>query len=713
MLLQPTQPADSILGYTLREKIGSGGYGEVWVAEAPGGLTKAIKLIFGCHDESRAQRELKALNRIKAVRHPFLLSLERIDIVDGRLVVVTELAEQSLKDRFRQCVLGGEVGIPRDELLGYLTDAAEALDYIYESHSLLHLDVKPENLLLVGGHVKLADFGLVKDIQDSSLSLMGGLTPTYAAPEVFDGQPGNRSDQYSLAIVFQEMLTGKRPFSGTTPAKLALQHLHEPPDLANLSPGDQGAVRRALAKSADARFVSSRAFVNELTRCRSRPRRRTPDSKPRSNEPTPVDTYSKTAATPLGGITSMAQSVGESKLPALEFAIDEAKFHPTLFVGVGQTATGVLRHLKRRFQERLGDAEERPALRILCLDTDSHDLSEATTGMGPERLNHDEILPLPLKSPSEYREQAESHFGWLSRRWIYNIPRSRQTEGLRPLGRLAFVDHHDKVFDRLHSVIGQMTDAEAVSRTAQVCEMRSGDNHPQVFVVASISGGAGSGMVADLAYTIRMVLAERGLNDYPVHGILLYSTGRSSTQRDITVANTYCCLSELHHYSHSGGYPGDPSCDLPAFAECPTFDNTYLIDMGNDPLADEYTAMADVLAEYLFLDAATPCGEYFRLCRDDNVLIDEDMYLRTLGVSHSGGIDCDTVTTSAKIICNHVLKTWLKPADELLQTDQVQGSVASIITDVDLAADRLTSRLRIDLEKQLGSDCARFNPAIA
>ena len=262
MLLQPTQSSDAILGYTLREKIGTGGYGEVWAADAPGGLTKAVKLIFGYHDESRAQRELKALNRIKQVRHPFLLSLERIDIVDGRLVVVTELAEQSLKDRFRQCVADGEIGIPRDELLGYMTDAAEALDYIYESHSLLHLDVKPENLLLVGGHVKLADFGLVKDIQESSQSLMGGLTPIYAAPELFDGQPGCRSDQYSLAIVFQEMLTGKRPFAGSTPAKLALQHLHEATGFGLSESGRPRGVAPGVGE------VSGRAFCQLPCLCR-------------------------------------------------------------------------------------------------------------------------------------------------------------------------------------------------------------------------------------------------------------------------------------------------------------------------------------------------------------------------------------------------------------------------------------------------------------
>ena len=400
----------------------------------------------------------------------------------------------------------------------------------------------------------------------------------------------------------------------------------------------------------------------------------------------------------------MAQNVGERKLPPLEFSVDEATFRPTLFVGIGQTATTVLRHLKRRLTERLGDGEHRYAMRILCLDTDTRELGNATAGIGADRLDHEEILALPLKSPGEYREAAESHFTWLSRRWIYNIPRSRQTEGLRPLGRLAFVDHHDKVFDRLHSVIGKMTEPDAVSRTASRCDMRVGDSSPKVFVVASISGGAGSGMVADLAYTIRMVLAERGLDDYPVHGILLYSTSRSSTRRDITVANTYCCLSELYHYSHMGGYPGDPSCDLPAFDDCPTFDNTYLINMGSDPLADEYTAMADVLAEYLFLDAATPCGQYFNACRDDNLLIDGGMCLRTLGLSHSGGIDGDAVTVSAKVVCDSVLRNWLKPAEGVRDTEHAGEALLRVLAEAGLNSDQLVTRFRDALAERCEGD---------
>jgi serine/threonine protein kinase len=234
--------AEIIPGYVLQERIGVGGYGEVWNATAPGGLAKAVKFVYGRLEESRASRELKSLDHVKALRHPFLLTLERIEVVDGHLVVVMEMADSNLKARFQQARLAGLPGIPREELLAYLQEAAEALDYLSESHSLQHLDVKPENLLLVGRHVKLGDFGLLKQLRETSASLISGLTPAYASPEVFDGRADRRSDQYSLAIVYQEMATGVLPFEGQSTAALASQHLHSDPDLSGLTPQERFAV---------------------------------------------------------------------------------------------------------------------------------------------------------------------------------------------------------------------------------------------------------------------------------------------------------------------------------------------------------------------------------------------------------------------------------------------------------------------------------------
>src|SRR5215831_17830983 len=140
MAFLPASGAEPIPGYRLLEKLGSGGFGEVWKATAPGELTKAIKIVFGNLEDQRAEQELKALRRIKEVRHPFLLSLERIEVLDGQLIIVTELADRSLMERFQECRKNGLPGIPRAELLGYLRDAADALDYMQSTADLQHLD---------------------------------------------------------------------------------------------------------------------------------------------------------------------------------------------------------------------------------------------------------------------------------------------------------------------------------------------------------------------------------------------------------------------------------------------------------------------------------------------------------------------------------------------------------------------------------------------
>jgi serine/threonine protein kinase len=262
-------------GYRLLEPLGQGGFGEVWKCEAPGGLVKAIKFVPGTssHDRnapSGVPQELRAFQHITSIRHPFLLSLDRVELVEGDLVIVTELADRSLKDVLARYRTAGAPGIPRDDLLGYLREAAEVLDLLNQQHHLQHLDVKPGNLFLVAGHIKVADLGLISCLAEltgtepASVQL-GAVLPIYAAPESFLGTTSTSSDQYSLAITYHELLTGKVPFGGKNFRQLALQHMQSVPDLSFLPESDRPAVARALAKEPKDRFPSCSAFVQALT----------------------------------------------------------------------------------------------------------------------------------------------------------------------------------------------------------------------------------------------------------------------------------------------------------------------------------------------------------------------------------------------------------------------------------------------------------------
>ena len=256
-------------GYRLIERLGRGGFGEVWKVEAPGGLLKAAKFVFGDLDamdeESRpAEQEAKALERVKGIRHPYILSLEQFRVIDGQLIIVMELADRNLWDRFRECRGQGLQGVPRDELIGYMEEVAEALDLMNNHYQIQHLDVKPQNLFLVFNHIKVADFGLAKVLEGVRATVTGGVTPVYAAPETFEGWVSRYSDQYSLGIVFQELLTGHRPFNGTNTRQLLMQHINGTPDLTHLPLTDRAVIARSLAKKPDDRWPTCTEMVRAL-----------------------------------------------------------------------------------------------------------------------------------------------------------------------------------------------------------------------------------------------------------------------------------------------------------------------------------------------------------------------------------------------------------------------------------------------------------------
>lgn len=305
-------------GYRLMERLGRGGFGEVWKVEAPGGLLKAMKFVFGdldaSDDESRpAEQELKALKRVQTIRHPYILSLERYDIIDGQLLIVMELADHNLWDRFRECRSQGLPGVPRDELLRYMEEAAEALDLMNNHYHIQHLDIKPQNLFVVFNHVKVGDFGLAKLLEGVRATVTGGVTPVYAAPETFEGWVSQFSDQYSLAIVFQELLTGTRPFTGANTRQLLMQHISGSPELTSLSAADKPIIARALSKKPDERWPTCTDMVRGLKLAGHSPPTGIPTGPDRLPGVEPRQPDSTAATRPVGATRARPDSEGPIK----------------------------------------------------------------------------------------------------------------------------------------------------------------------------------------------------------------------------------------------------------------------------------------------------------------------------------------------------------------------------------------------------------------
>jgi hypothetical protein len=708
--------AEPIPGYRLIEPLGSGGFGEVWKCEAPGGWIKAIKFVYGNrnavdNESVRADQEYKALQRVKEVRHPFVCSVEQTLEVDGELIIVMEFADCTLYDKFEECKTAGLIGIPGDDLMRYTRDAAEALDFMYEKHNLQHLDVKPRNLFLIGDHVKVADFGLVKAFDKShSSGILGGVTPLYASPETFVGKISPQSDQYSLAIVYQELLTGHRPFVAKNIRQMAQMHMQADPDLRSVPEYERRVLAKALAKDPAHRFEKCMDFVKALYKARSsahlvelRPLATSAGLRQRPktladtmediflNDGPPAEGAAGAKKEPAGvavadGADDDNVDIEVSDLGVTVAQPESGALRPTVIIGLGTFGRKAIMELRCRFLDRFGDLNKLPLLHFLYLDTDPEAGAVACSGTPQVALNRNDYYHLPLQPVVNYRRRSLDHLTeWLPRDKLYGMPRSLQTQGSRALGRLAFADNQQRLLARLRREIQEVAHPDNLYKSVENTGLALINNTPRIYILAAAGGGL-SGLLPDLGYAVRRILANLRHPEAKVVALLMCGAAQDPATPKHELANVYATLTELNHFSDPSipfaaeyGIEGQRIVDQGA-----PFHSVYLLPLAHrSPDALEETVAH--VGSYLFHELTTPLGLRLEVMRH----IDEPgesgpsmnqvaVPLRTFGtyaVWFPRGL---LLNLAGRHACKRLIDQWVAN-DTMPNSGEVQAAIGALV----------------------------------
>lgn len=261
----------SIPGYTLLRPVGRGNTSQVYLASDPDGQRVALKLPHDStlqHQEA-AERFGNEVRLTLQLRHPHLVrGYAGMPFGTQAFLSMRYYPGGALDEQLGDLP---ERRLPTMEAARILTDVASALVYLHEAGAV-HQDVKPQNVYVDGGRAALGDLG------STYFTSQGGKvsgSPYYMAPEIYHGESSSSaSDVYSLGIMMYELLTGARPFQGSTYEELMVSHLTRfPQPLSHLNPEIPRSVARlaeqALAKRAADRPAAAtlhqalQAFIGE------------------------------------------------------------------------------------------------------------------------------------------------------------------------------------------------------------------------------------------------------------------------------------------------------------------------------------------------------------------------------------------------------------------------------------------------------------------
>ena len=271
----PTGPP----GITLIKKLGEGAMGEVWEARQEGLTRKvAIKILKG-NASSRFQVEA---NAVASMRHPGIMQLFTCGVYNGRPYLVLEyVSGGDLEEKIKQAK---NQPWPLEKAVALVAELAHAIHHAH-GKGILHRDLKPANILFhEDGKAVIADFGLAKLLEDSSLTMIGQImgSPAWIPPEQAAGDLANigpASDTFGLGAVLYQLLTGKAPFQMPSSFQALIKaresDVDSPRKLNPLIPVDlEKLMLKALAKNPNDRFSSSEDFATQLEHWLNRKKRR-------------------------------------------------------------------------------------------------------------------------------------------------------------------------------------------------------------------------------------------------------------------------------------------------------------------------------------------------------------------------------------------------------------------------------------------------------
>ena len=260
--------------YVIERELGAGGMATVYLAEDVKHHRHVAIKVFRPELASMlgGDRFLREIEIIARIEHPHILTLIDSGGADGLLYfVMPYISGESLRTRLTK-----EEKLPIADVIRLMRDVADGLAEAHR-HGLVHRDIKPDNVMMSGNHAVVMDFGVAKAVSSVSgeynLTTVGMTlgTPTYMSPEqaAADSHIDHRTDIYALGVLAYELLTGRPPLTGGSPAQILAAHITSTPDVVSTHrvetpPALEAVVMKCLEKKPEDRWQQTEEVVRQL-----------------------------------------------------------------------------------------------------------------------------------------------------------------------------------------------------------------------------------------------------------------------------------------------------------------------------------------------------------------------------------------------------------------------------------------------------------------